>query len=351
MNVRLEKLISFFNPGKIDAYLVTKEINIVYLTGFPASESWLLVSPQKTFYLTDSRYVLEAQKGLKGLASVSCYAGSIFEMVFQIAKEKRIKRIGFDERHLTLAQYNALKEKCPPTIKFVGRNGLIENLREQKDPQEIKKIKKALNIHQQALKFIKPFIKPRISEQEILERLESFVKSKKASFSFPPIIASGENSCYPHARVTDRKLRPDDIVLLDMGIDVFGYKSDLTRMSFLGKIPPLVRHVNECVRAAQQKAIAKIKPGIRVSLIDQEARNYLAKHKLAKFFGHALGHGVGLEIHESPRLSKDSAAVLREGMVITVEPAVYVPKKFGIRLEEMVLVTPEGFEVLSADID
>jgi len=176
-------------------------------------------------------------------------------------------------------------------------------------------------------------------------------KLRGAGFSFAPIVASGPNSYYPHASVTDRKIRKNELVLIDMGIDLGGYKSDLTRMFFLGKIPKLVGQVNELVRVAQKKAIEKIKAGVSIAEIDDQARNYLAKQRLAKYFGHAIGHGIGLEIHENPRMSHENKSLLKEGMVITIEPAVYIPNKFGIRKEEMVLVKKEGCEVISDDID
>ncbi len=261
-----------------------------------------------------------------------------------------VKRVGIDTRHLTMAQYQALERACPKGVRLVKSDGLVEKFREVKDEGEIKKIKKALNIHKQAHQFLKRIIKPGMSEKEALLRLEHFVKSKDAGFSFDPIIASGVNSSYPHARVTGKKISANQPLLIDMGIDVEGYKSDLTRMFFLGKIPELVRQVNGLVSEAQKRAITKIRAGISSAEIDYQARNYLAKHRLAKYFGHALGHGVGLEIHESPRLAANNPSILREGMVITVEPAVYIPKKFGIRIEDMVLVKKNDCEILSDDI-
>ena len=164
------------------------------------------------------------------------------------------------------------------------------------------------------------------------------------------LLASGSNSCLPHAQVTNRIFRTNDVVLVDMGIDVKGYKSDLTRMFFLGKIPRFVSQVNQHVDTAQKLAIEKIKAGVSASLIDQQARNYLKKHNLAQNFSHACGHGVGLDIHEYPRLSEHSSDILKEGMVITVEPAVYISHKFGVRIEDMILVTKKGYKNLSEHI-
>ncbi|MCA9405762.1 MAG: M24 family metallopeptidase, partial [Candidatus Omnitrophica bacterium] len=188
------------------------------------------------------------------------------------------------------------------------------------------------------------------SERDIYEHLEKFIKAHKVGFSFSPIVASGPNAALPHAKITDRKFKANDVVLVDMGIDVKGYKSDLTRMFFLGKIPELVKTVHTHVDTAKNLAIETIRSGISVAKVDQQARKYLEKNKLSKYFGHALGHGVGLEIHENPRLSQKSREILEEGMIVTVEPGVYLPNKFGIRLEEMVLVTKSGCEILSDNI-
>src|SRR3989338_6645324 len=307
MNTRLQELIRSFAKSRIDCLLVTKDVNITYLTGFPASESWLLVSPKKSVYITDSRYILEAKEGLKGLRgiSVKCFTKSIYATLFESAKALGLKRLGVDESQLTVTQYKALQKNFSP-IKMVSANGLVENLREIKDTQEIRLIEKALKIHAQALAQLKRFIKPGISEEKVGEWLADFVKRQKVKFSFPVIIASGPNSCYPHAKVTKRIIGHNELVLVDMGIDVGGYKSDLTRMFFLGKIPKLIWQVNEIVRDAQHRAIEKIQPGVVACEVDLLARNWLAKKGLAKYFGHSLGHGVGLEVHETPRLSQKS---------------------------------------------
>ncbi len=349
MNERLKNLISQFKSKNIDAYLVTKEINVTYLSQFPSSESWLFVptgNPKKIFYITDFRYVLEAKKGLKGIM-LKPYSESFYETVKELAKNLKVKRLGFDDRHLSFAAFKRLQKSCSAFVKLVSVNNLVEKERELKTQLEISLIRKALKLNLEAYRFLKDVIKPGRSEVEVLFELEKFVKSRGAGFSFPPIIASGPNSCFPHAKVSHRKIKNNEIVLVDMGIDIDGYKSDLTRIFFLGKIPRSVYHVETIVRAAQEKAISKIQPGILAHTIDHEARNHIEKNNLGKFFGHSLGHGVGLEIHEAPTVSSKSPAVLKEGMVFTVEPAVYLPYKFGIRIEDMVLVTRNGCEVLS----
>ncbi len=261
-----------------------------------------------------------------------------------------IQRIGFNENHWSLYRFKQLQSQCPKAMRLIEANTLIESLREIKEPGEIAMIRKGLSIHERALKYIKRYIKPNISEKEVLHKLESFIRSENVTFSFSPIIASGPNSSYPHAHVTIRKIRDNEPVLVDMGVDLNGYKTDLTRMFFLGKISNLVKEISAHVYEAQQRAIAVIRDGVDISEVDLKARKYLESKKLDKYFGHSLGHGVGLEIHESPRIYHTNNKPLKSGMVVTVEPAVYLSGKFGIRLEEMVLVKKKGCEVLSGNI-
>lgn len=348
MNCRLQELISAFKRHRIDAFLVTKDINITYLTEFPASESWLLITPQKSFYVTDFRYILEAQKGLRGI-TIKRYRISFFDTVFELAKSLKIARIGFDDRHISVSAFKKLQKVSQRCIKWVPWNNAVEDLREIKSTRELAQIKKAIRLNLEAYRFLKGIVKPGKSEKQLLLELERYIKGKGACFSFNPIIASGPNSCFPHAKVTDRKIHHNEVVLIDMGIDIGGYKSDLTRMFFLGRIPRRVREIRSVVETAQQKAIEKIKAGVLAHEVDRAARNYLEKNKLGKFFGHSLGHGVGLEIHEGPTISSKSSSILKEGMIFTVEPAVYLPAQFGIRIEDMVLVTKNGCHVLSYD--
>ncbi|MCR4338221.1 MAG: Xaa-Pro peptidase family protein [Candidatus Omnitrophica bacterium] len=346
MNLRIKKFLASLKKHHLDAYLVTNDTNIRYLTGFPASESWLLVTPRGSYYITDARYTLEAKKGLKGV-KVQQYTQSIAKTIFELAESSKVKTLGFDARHLSLWQFQQLKKTCPRAIKLVIQNGLIEELREIKEPSEVQQIRECLKIHFKAYSYLKGIVRPGISEKAILTKLEGHVKSQNVGFSFPSIIASGPHSCFPHAKVTSRKLQKNEPVLIDMGIDIHGYKSDLTRMFFLGRIPPRIREVEQFVKDAQEEAIKKIKPGVIAADVDRAARQYLEKHGVAQYFSHSLGHGVGLDIHEAPRLSQYNTSPLKEGMVITVEPAVYIPNQFGIRIEDMVLVTAKGCEVLS----
>ena len=347
MNIRLKKLVEDFSRHKnIDALLIVNDSNIRYLTQFPASEAWLLVTKAKAFYITDSRYVLEARQGLKGVTVIQ-YSQMPCATLCALCKQYKVKRLGFDERHTSFALWKKLKEFCPRNAKLVPATGLVESLREVKDEGEITQVRNCLKLHFKAIDFMKKVVKPGLTERQVALKLEHFIKDHGAEFSFNPIIASGQNSCYPHARATERVIRNNEGVLLDFGIDLNGYKSDLTRNFFLGRITPRVRQVFDALTLAQREAISLIKPGVSCSQIDAQARKVLRKFGLAKYFGHSLGHGVGLDIHEAPRLSSQSTSLLEAGMIVTVEPGVYIPNQFGIRVEDMVLVTEKGCEVLS----
>ncbi|MCC6759439.1 MAG: aminopeptidase P family protein [Candidatus Omnitrophica bacterium] len=343
---RLKKFQDLLASHRLDCYILTSDTNIRYLTNFPASESLLIVFPTKSVYLTDSRYTEEAKIGLKGVI-VEQFTHNMTKTMFDIIVKNTASRVGFDDRHLSLNRFRLFEKECPKGVELVRVNHLVEAMRETKEKSEVDQIRKCLTLNLAAYKYLKSVIKPGLTEKDVLLKLENYVRSKGAGFSFDPIIASGPNSAFPHARVTDRKIRKNEPVLVDMGIDIKGYKSDLTRMFFLGKMPSLYTKVYAAVEEAQKRGIAKIRAGVKAADVDAAARNYLESLDLAKYFGHSLGHGVGLDIHEDPRLSAQSGATLREGMIITVEPGVYLPGQFGIRLEEMVFVKKSGCEVIS----
>ncbi len=328
------------------AYLVTDPTDIRYLTAVPSADSWLLVLSGRAFYLTDGRYTQEVRSRLKGARVVECSV-SLEQETADLLKKHRIQEMALDSRHMTLARFQRLKKACGRACRIAVRNGWVGGLRAVKTAQEVALIKRALKLNLEAYRLVKRAARPGLRERELLIKIENFVRARGRKFSFDPIVASGPNSSFPHAAVTARKLRQNDVLLVDMGIDWEGYKSDLTRMFFLGKIPPLVRKVHETVAAAQDLAIQSIRPGIRAAEVDQQARKFLKNNGLDRYFTHSLGHGVGLDIHEAPRLSRRSPDILQEGMIVTVEPAVYLPRKFGIRIEDMVLVTQNGARVLS----
>ena len=348
---RLDHLRREMREEGLDGLIVANPANIWYLTGLEAEDAWLLVGPRRVYYVTDSRYTLAVGRQLKSKdIEVVEYKKDPYGHMGRLLRARKTKWMGFDEREFSVAQYKRLNRQVPAMVRLKGGSGMVERLRLRKDKQEIRLIRKALKIHARALAILRENLRPGQTEREVLDLLAAFMRQEKMGFSFPPIIASGRNSCFPHAKVTDRKIRANEPILVDFGVQVQGYKSDLTRMFFLGRMTALVQGVCAHVREAQRRAIAVAAPGVPVAEVDRAARQYLAEQDLAKWFGHALGHGVGLDIHEAPRLSQSSREVLQPGMVVTIEPGVYLPNRFGVRIEDMLLITDKGCEVLSDNI-
>ncbi|MDP2044546.1 MAG: M24 family metallopeptidase, partial [Candidatus Omnitrophota bacterium] len=235
---------------------------------------------------------------------------------------------------------------------LIPTHSIIEDKRQVKDAQEIAKLRRATRITASALEHIQKFLVPGIKEVEVVAELERFIRYHGARASaFDIIVASGRNSSQPHHLSGESRLSDNQPVLIDLGVDFQGYKSDLTRVFFLGKIKVLVSKVYAIVLKAQEQAIKRIRPGAEMAEIDRVAREYIASKGYAKYFTHNLGHGFGLEVHEDPRISRNEASSLKPGMTFTVEPGIYLPGKFGIRIEDMVLVTRKGCEVLSGAIN
>lgn len=331
---------------------MSNPVNIRYLTGHMAEDAWLLVTQHKVFYITDFRYIELVTRELKKKdIDIVQFKNSLFESAIHLAAGAGVRALGFEENHLTYYQFGRLKSFASTNIKLKGLSVVIEALRVVKDPQELLAIRAAIKLNLKGFKYISRYIRPGVSERDILYKLQDFTRQEGAGFSFPPIIASGPNAAYPHAKVTERQFRSKEPVLLDFGVEMNGYKSDLTRMFFLGKMSNHFKETLSFIRGAQQAAFDKIKPGVQAKDVDAAARTFLEKQGLAQFFGHSLGHGVGIETHEMPRLSTKSGEELLENMVVTIEPGVYFPGRYGVRLEEMVLITKNGCEVLSGDRD
>lgn len=352
MNLRLLRLRMLLKEFGVDALLVTDDTNVSYLSLYPSRDAWLFITEKYAYYVTDFRYIQEVSTALAGGDfSVVQFKDSIFKSIFMLAKRGKVRRMGVDENRLNLGQFQRFNALCPKDIQFKLLQSPVECLRMLKDADELSMIRKAIKINLEAFAWIEPHIRPGVTEKNILGLLEGFVRRRRVRFSFDPIIASGANSALPHAKVTERQLLAGEPLLIDLGIEKDRYKSDLTRMFFLGRMTPSFGNVLSIIKDAQWEAIRLMKPGVLAKDVDAAARKYLKKYGWDKYFGHSLGHGVGLDVHEMPRLSAKSGAILVENMVLTVEPGVYFPEKYGVRLEEMILVTDKACEVLSGDRD
>lgn len=352
MNLRIKKIYAKLARENLDGLILSSPFNISYLTNFTSCDSYFLISESANIYITDSRYIEEAKDNLKALALVKQTNGSVFKIIAHVCKDFGLRRIGFEERYLPFAEHKKIKKELNKRGVLVPVYGWIEELRQVKTAEELKKIKKATQITIKAFKFIKDFISPGKKEIEVAGELERFIRYNGArSSAFDIIVASGPNSSFPHHLTSQRKIENNEHVLVDLGVEYLGYKSDLTRVFFLGKISPAVSKIYDTVRKAQDKAIKNIKPAVHINKIDTAARQYITQKGYGGFFGHNLGHGIGLEVHEEPRISRKEEKILKPGMVFTVEPAIYLPHKFGIRLEDIVLVTKKGCNVLSGSLN
>lgn len=313
----------------------------------------MIFSGSGNFYFTDSRYTHQARKALGGSCMVIEFNGSFAQTISSWIKKLKFKSIAFEERKLSYAEYQLIRKGLDYYQEMIPTFGIVESLRAIKTAFEIAKIRRAVDIAIEAFGFAAEVIKPEVKEIEVCSKLESFIRCRGATgASFQIIVASGENSSFPHHISSSRKIKNNEPVLLDMGADYQGYKSDLTRVFFLGKIKNSFSNIYNVVLEAQKKAIQALQNGQRrPDKIDEVARDHIKNKGFGRFFKHSLGHGVGLEVHESPNLSKYETSCLKPGMVFTVEPAIYLPGKFGVRIEDMCLITKNKVEVLSGALN
>ncbi|MBI3252178.1 MAG: aminopeptidase P family protein [Candidatus Omnitrophica bacterium] len=349
--LRLQKLFGLFPKNQIDALLVSSWPNVTYLSGFRSMESWIVVSPEGLYFVTDSRYLEQARKEAGGFKIILRDKKNVAEIVSDLANEKKWKTIGFEAGIATHAFYLSLV-KTLGAGRLKATFDLAESLRIIKDSYEIKLLKKSAEIAVKGFHYIRKAVKPGMTEREAQGKLEYFTKSigsEKPAFEL--IIAAGARSSMPHCQSNQTRIRNNDLVLVDMGVVHEGYHSDLTRPVFLGKMSALHQKIHGIVWEAQRAGIKKAGPGVPASEVDAACRNVIRKAGYAEYFGHGTGHGVGLEIHEAPGVSGKSRTILKPGMVITVEPGIYLPGKFGVRIEDMVLITEKGREVLTAGLE
>ena len=351
MNARLRRLFPLLIQNKIDGLLVSSWPNVSYLSGFKGTESWALVSPKGLYFITDSRYLEQAENEVRGFSVILRDKKGVADIVAGLAGKMKLRAVGFEASIITYAFYLGL-EKSLGKEKLKGTRGLVESLREIKDESEVRQIKKSADIAVRGYHYVRQMVRPGMKEREVQGRLEYFTKSLGAEKpAFDIIIASGARASMPHCQTNETVIQKNQSVLVDMGVVYEGYHSDLTRPIFLGKISSLQKKIYEIVWNAQRSGIQKARPGTPARVVDAACRRSIEKQGYGKYFGHGTGHGVGLEIHEAPTVSSKSATILKPGMVITVEPGVYLPGKFGIRIEDMVLITERGNEVLTRDLD
>ncbi len=328
----------------LDGLVITKLSNVRYLSGFTGSEALILLSKDRFIFLTDFRYVEQAQGECKGLEIVERKKAPM-KALGGLVKKLGLKVLGFESEALSFAQYSELKEAAR---KVIPVKGMIEEMREVKEGEEIDLLKGALGVAEEAFEKVLKDIRPGLTEKQIANKLEFNMKEAGAEgAAFNTICVVGERASQPHAAPSDVRTRPGSSILIDWGARWRLYNSDLTRVVFLNRITSQAKKIYQIVKRAQSLAIQKIREGVQAREVDLAARNYIESQGYGKNFGHGLGHGIGLEVHESPRLYKTNRKPLKAGMVITVEPGIYLPHWGGVRIEDIVLVKREGCEVLS----
>jgi Xaa-Pro aminopeptidase len=342
---RIQKLYNKLENLNLDSLLVTHPANVSYLSGFQGTESAALISLKGNHFLTDFRYYQQAKNETRGF-SINLVKNSLWQAVAYLAAKLGLKKLGIESKHLTVTDYKKLKSCL--RVKLVPTQDLIEDLRQIKDKGEIELIRKSIQITNEAFIYARRNLGGGLSEKEMAANLERFLKMKGAEKSaFDIIVASGPRSSLPHAPVTDSKLKSAGPILIDMGARFKGYNCDLTRVFFSSKISQEIKRIHRVVLEAKELAKEAVKAGLLANELDNIARSYIDKRGYGKYFGHSLGHGVGREVHEKPFISPKNKQVLEAGMVFTIEPAIYITGKFGIRLEDMVLVTEKGCEALN----
>lgn len=330
---------------RLDSLLITNKVNVSYLSGFASDDSLLLITPGKDFFITDSRYIEEAEESVEGY-DVRLVKRSTYDTLTAIARTFRLKRTGFESMDLPYAVAARLKKLMDGT-RLVPIKGLVEDLRAVKDDSEVELIKNAIRLTKNTFDKIGKLIKPGVREEFIAKSFELEFIRNGAKSAFMPITAAGANSSKPHAAPTGARIGNNSFVMLDAGCSLNGYCSDITRMVTVGKLQKKFARIYNIVRAAQAMAIGAIKPGVNIAEVDLCARRYIQKNGFGKYFTHAAGHGVGMEVHELPNISRMNKDALKPGMVFTIEPAIYIPRFGGVRIEDMVLVTDKGREVLT----
>jgi Xaa-Pro aminopeptidase len=332
---------------KLACLVVTNPANWFYLTGFTGESGALVVSREGATLLTDGRFTVQAKQETQGL-HIELQKGALFTALGELLKRKGWKRAGYDPGQLSVAQLEAIKKAAGANWKGTDASGVVSRLRMQKDAQELAAMRKAAILAGEALESVLPMLKPGVRESEIAAEIEYQMRKGGASgASFETIVASGPRGALPHARPTGKKLRKNELVVLDLGAILAHYCSDMTRTVFLGRASRKVRGWYGAVLEAQQAAIAKVQDGVTCGEVDAAAREVLKKHHLEAFFVHSTGHGLGLEVHEEPRIAQGQETRLQAGNVITIEPGVYMEGAGGIRIEDDVVVHAGRSEVLT----
>ena len=349
MSPRADRLTKRLPDAGIDVLLVTNGVNVRYLTGYTGSNGIALVGPETRVFVTDFRYVEQAAEEVDASFDRGTSPQHLIEGVEDSLPADEF-RLGFEAAHVSVNEHARLRELLPERIELVATTGLIEEMRAVKEPGELAAIRAAAQLADEAFAVLIAGGFIGRTERDLATRLEYEMRSRGARRpSFDPIVAAGPHGALPHARPRDTKVKAGDLVVVDWGAQrEDGYCSDCTRTVAAGQVNDAAREVYELVLDAQLAALEDIRAGAAGREVDAVARSAIQAAGHGEHFGHGLGHGVGLEVHEAPRLSQRSDSALVAGNVVTVEPGVYIPGEFGVRIEDLVVVTDDGCEILTS---
>jgi Xaa-Pro aminopeptidase len=344
---RLKRLRDSIAAAGAGAFLETHLPNVYYLSGFSGDSGALLVDAGSASLFTDGRFTIQAKEETRGIR-VHIHTGPLLEAVGAHLKGQRRQKVAVAPSQLSLANWRMLKKAAGGQVKWAAIDGLVESLRAVKDADEIDRVREAARVGSEVMQEAMHLVRPGVTELDIAAEIGYRMRRKGASGeSFDAIVAAGSRSALPHARPTARKIGRNELVVLDLGAILRRYCSDLTRTVHVGKASARTREWYRAVLDAQRAAILALKAGVTCGAVDAAARNVLQAKGLARYFVHSTGHGIGLEIHEGPRIARDQKTRLEAGNVVTIEPGVYVEGVGGIRIEDDALVTSRGAEILT----
>uniref|UniRef100_A0A7C3MIU4 Aminopeptidase P family protein n=1 Tax=Dictyoglomus thermophilum TaxID=14 RepID=A0A7C3MIU4_DICTH len=349
MNTRLREIQNKLNKEKIDGIVISSIVNIRYLTGFTGSTAELVLLKEGGYILVDSRYWEQVHQEVDMVEPVLINGDvNLFSFLKDLSKKEDFKRIAFEGQSFNYFKYKKLIESLL-NIELIPVENWVEEMRMVKDDNEIEKIKTALKIAEEAFEEVLEIIKPGISERDLAIELE-YQMAKKGSekIAFDTIVASGPRAALPHGKASNKKIYGNEFIVFDFGAVYKGYHSDITRTVYIGNPTEEELLIYNIVLEAQKRAEEVIEEGIESSFVDKVSRDIIQENGYGNYFGHGLGHGIGLEIHELPRLSPKGNWVLKKNMVVTVEPGIYIPGRFGVRIEDMVVVEEEKATILNS---
>jgi Xaa-Pro aminopeptidase len=347
VRARQQSLRAQLAARKISTFLVTNPANIFYLSGFRGSAGIAVFTASDATLLVDPRYTLQARDQAVDMEVLEIKTGLLRAAGRRLRKAGR-KRVGFEDTHLTWAEFQTVRREAHSSPSWQPIGGLVEELRAVKDVTEIDRIRRAGQLTTEAFQEVVSRLRPGVKECELAAEIEYRMRLRGADgAAFETIVASGPRGALPHARPSDKTLRAGELVIFDLGAVYSGYAADMTRTMHLGTPERRVRSYYESVLDAQCHAVGRLQPGVRAGEVDADARKQLAKRNLDTLFTHSTGHGVGIEIHERPRVGKNEKTRIAAGSVVTVEPGIYIEGLGGIRIEDTVLVSESGPEVLT----